>query len=614
MKFFNKRYFNLLAALFTISVLFVGCSKVLDKTNLLSVEGTDIWDNQALATGYLDNIYDRSLPGWPIGVSANSDDASSDQNTLSIMYGNANSGSQNIYTRTYGIIRDVNTLLENVDKGILPDGIKQQFKAQAYFLRALNYWNLVNTYGGVPLILNVQSKADITALQLPRNTTSECVTQIMKDIDAAIQLLPAKYDDPKSNYGRITKGAALAYKGRILLFYASEQYDPAQSKNRWQAAYDANKAAYTQLVSDGKGLHANYAALWFDESDGNREAIIIRRYTLNKPTSRDAGDRPFVTGTNGEATDRPTMSLMETYPMKDGKSISDASGKYTYNGTAFWVNRDPRFAQTIAWNGASWPLNDPSPYRTSDLLWTFQGGVTNPAADQRISITGMYCRKAIDGTIPGGSAALNSPTDWIELRFAEVMLNLAECANETNKPQEAYDMIKEIRVRAGIEPGVDGRYGITTAMDKISMRSAVLLERRIELAFEGKRTSDLRRRRLYSTLNGKHRMGMYITKTAAFDNLDPATNDILSDRLVLEKRALAGQINLSDPAVYSTYFTVKIGGVEFQDNRADGTLGTYAINYLDKFYFFDIPDGDLKTNPKLTQTMGWTGGSFDPLQ
>src|SRR5690606_12488714 len=312
---------------------------------------------------------------------------------------------------------------------------------------------LVSTYGGVPLILEVKDKSDIAALQVPRNKTSECIAQILSDLDEAVELLPHSYPDPGKDYGRITKAAALAYKGRVLLNYASEQFDPAQDKGRWQAAYDANTAALAMLSEDGKGLHPNFSELWFDETDGNPEAVMIKRYTLDQSHRRDAGCRPFIVGTDGESFNKPTRSLVDAFPMKDGKAIDDATSAYSYDPTVLWVDRDPRFEASIAWNSAVWSLNDPAPNRTSDLEWSFQQSAIEGQADARITPTSFSCRKAIDGSIEGGAASLSSPTDWIEIRFAEVLLNWAEAANEIGLSGEAYTALVQIRERAGLEPG-----------------------------------------------------------------------------------------------------------------------------------------------------------------
>lgn len=588
-----------------LTVVLVGCSDVLDKSDLTAVNAEDVWNDENLAEGFLNEIYDRSLIGWSNGASGNSDDANG-QNSL--MYGERTSNSVGSYRGNFAAIKDINLLLEQVGTGTLDVAFQESLKSQALFFRAQIYFSLISTYGGVPIVLSVSQISD--DLEIPRNKTSECLDQIIIDLDNAISKLPENYDDPGSNYGRITKGAAMAFKAKVLINYASEQFDPAQSSGRWQTAYDAIKTAKANLEANGKGLHSDYSDLWFDQSDGNIEAIMIRRYTTDKSHRRDAGVRPFVVGTNGENWDKPTISHIDAYPMKDGKAIDDPSSAYTYNATSFWENRDPRFKANIAYNSSIWALNDPEPQKTSDVHWAFKGSAVEGQADTRISPSALYCRKAVDGSIIGGAATLTGTTDWIEIRFADILLYLAEAANEIGSIPEAYTVLIDIRSRAGIDSGGDGLYGLQAGMSQGEMRDAILLERRIELAFEAKRSADLRRRRMYNTLNGTFRKGYFIDKTAAFDALDPS-DQILDDRKVLEAGVLDGSIDLNDPTVYNTYFTTVLTSLERDGNTTDDGI---AINYLDQYYFFDLPQSAIDKNPKLEQTQGWPGGTFDPLQ
>ncbi len=107
-----------------------------------------------------------------------------------------------------------------------------------------------------------------------------------------------------------------------------------------------------------------------------------------------------------------------------------------------------------------------------------------------LSKTGFYCRKAINETYTA-DAVDKSGTDWIEIRLAEVMLNLAECANAIGRQDVALDMLTQLRKRAGIQAGADQSYGLKAGMSQDEMFEAIVTERKIELAFEGKRYWDL---------------------------------------------------------------------------------------------------------------------------
>ena len=118
------------------------------------------------------------------------------------------------------------------------------------------------------------------------------------------------------------------------------------------------------------------------------------------------------------------------------------------------------------------------------------------------SSSGFYCRKAINVSYTPYYTERSS-TDWIEIRFTEVLMNYAECAAENGKSDEAYGVLKRIRQRAGIEAGSNGMYGLKANMSHDEMIAAIMLERKIEFAYEGKRYWDLRRRRMFaSEMNG----------------------------------------------------------------------------------------------------------------
>ncbi len=588
-----------------LPLMSVQCTKVLDKTNLSNITSDKVLNDPLLATANLNRLYRNSSPGWPVGASSNSDEGAG-RNGL--MYGQLSDFSQTAYAGAYSQIREVNIFLESVKAGKIDKALVDPMIGQALFFRSQIYWQLATTYGGVPLVTSTVELQD--EYNLPRNSTTETVTQVIKDLDDAIALLPNSY--PSEEFGRITKGAAMAVKGRVLMHYASEQFDPTQTKNRWQAAYDALTAAKTNLDANGKGLNTSFTNLWFDDGSGNKEIIWVRLYNTDIFHSRDASVRPFQPGFGGGRIDNATKSLADAFPMKDGKKITDVTSSYVYSPVVLWNNRDPRFAATLAWNGANYAIKDPEPFKTSAIYWSFQKNATNGEADNAITYTSFQCRKAVKLDYDQNQAR-QSTVPWIEMRYAELLLNLAEVANEIGKGNESLTYLMAIRQRAGLDNG-NGRYGLDAGIEasKAAMRDAVLLEKRIELAFENKRPVDMRRRRLYNTINGTERQGYYISKTPAFDNLVTSDGTILSDRKALENLVLAGTVDLNNASVYQNYFTTQIYSVE-TGSDLPGQIGT-KINYLDKYYFFDIPQSVLTRNLKLKQTSGWPGGTFDPLQ
>ncbi|WP_158860210.1 RagB/SusD family nutrient uptake outer membrane protein [Lunatibacter salilacus] len=557
----KKIHLILIAA---IGIMMTNCHDILDLEDLSAVNETDVWSDPLLAEAYINRVYSDNLPGWSAGESNISDESNGGGGH---MYGQLTENSVNYWP--YAQIRNINILLTNIDEGSLNENLKNRLKGEAYFFRAWRYFEMVNRYGGIPLILFPQELED--NLLVERNLTSESMSQIISDIDQAINLLPEISSGSGANDGHVHKGTAMAVKGRFLLYYASPQFNPENDNGRWQAAYNANKEAKEYLSERGFGLHDNFENLWFDEM--NREAIFVQRYEFPLNVHQwAAATRPLDESQNATGGNWPTWEMVKSFPMVDGTPIENHPD---YDEMFFWQNRDPRFQATIAYNGALWELSG----KTGRRQWTYAGGEANNPTQ-----TGFYTRKAINEA-DDPFAAHQGTTMWIELRFAELMLNLAECANAVGLGEEAYAELVAIRARAGIEPGSNSLFGLSPSMNREEMHDAILQERKIELAFESKRHWDLRRNKLFeSELNGTRRHGLRI------DLKDGITREDVENA------------NLEED--YDQYFTHEEILVDFQ----------FDINWRPEYYFYAIPLSHLQLNSNLEQTAGWPGGTFDPLR
>lgn len=581
--------------LFVLSCCMLGsCEDILDKEDLSAVtEEDNVWSDLNLATAYVNRIYAENLPEWSTAWANYSDESDGGGD---YMYGQLTENSVDFwpygYLDTdpnpdvyYGGIRSINILLANIDEGTLEEEDKNWLKGQALFFRAWLYFEMVRRYGGVPLVLEPQDVTD--NLLVERNTTSATIGQIISDLDNAIAYLPAVTASSGENNGRVHKGTAMAVKGRVLLYYASPQFNPNNIPDRWQDAYDANKAAKEFLEAQGFGLYEDFENMFINEM--NEEAIFVRRYEYSpsNPLSWhnwSAATRPLDASQGATGGNRPTLEMVNAFPMQDGRPIDDPNAAYQYDPEYFWQNRDPRFDATIVYNGALWELGGES----GRIQWTYVGGEQNNP-----TITGFYTRKAIDES-QNAIEAFNSGTDWIELRFAEVLLNLAEAANEIGATEEAYTELIAIRDRAGIDPGSDNMYGLNQGMNPDQMRDAIMLERKIEFAFEGKRYWDLRRRRLYEELlNGTRRHGLTIELIVPVEEWENLVNSMSAQDLIT---------HLNEH--YTDYFAHQVKEIDTQ----------FDINWQENYYFYAIPLEHLQLNSNLEQTAGWPGGTFDPLQ
>ncbi len=488
-------------------------------------------------------------------------------------------------------MRKVNTLFENIDAYGLTPSVTAPIKAQASFLRAYMYFDLIKLYGGVPYITNVQYLTD--SLNVPRNATSACVDSLVKDLNYAVANLPATWTG--TEFGRITRGAALALKARVLLTWASPQFNTNNDASRWQTAYTAAKNAYDTCQMDGYALYSNFSRIFLDAGVAtNHEPLIWRAFNGSSNSGQyegyDAVTRPYSQSAgSGGSTNNPTWGLVSAFPMADGTPVTSSA---SYDSIYYWKNRDPRFYATIVYNGAVYGLGGIGGRKQ----WTYNG-ITVDKSKQ--STTGFYCRKNIDTTITAANTTYGK-TFWVEMRFAEVMLILAETANMTGDQATAYTMLEQIRKRAGITANGDGLYGLQAGMSQSEMETAILNEREIEFAFEGKRYDDLRRTRTFDQLNGTYRQQMYISIKSPYtvSGLEGtnSTGGNAFDTI---------NVNGSDYTKYFNHTIIPISGEK-------------PINFLTTYYAYGIPSSNISKDPNMQQTIGWlfgsVSGTFDPTK
>jgi hypothetical protein len=297
---------------------------------------------------------------------------------------------------------------------------------------------------------------------------------------------------------------------------------------------------------------------------------------------------------------------VKSYLKSDGLPTNSSNTTVAYNDTTFWLNRDPRFNATIAYNGNVWPLSG----KPGRKQWTYQGNLDETPN----TTTGFYCKRFCNPALTPATVAYNSNSgggngiDWIEMRFAEVILNLAECANETDNLTEAKDMVKLIRQRAGIVAG-SANYGLDIATDKPSMRTLLLNERQIEFALEGMRYFDLRRTRNLGLITARQShiataKPPYYPGTTRSGALP---TDIFLDKADAQGVKPRDTITLNNKFIYSKVFNV------IPVNMPVSIESGGTINIPDKYYAYALPSSFLQV-PAIQQTIGWSGGSFNPFE
>ena len=460
----------------------------------------------------------------------------------------------NIWTKSYTAIADVCMYLEKLDEADItewqynPDyslWVQQMelFPYELRFLRAYFYFELFRTYGDVPLVTTTLTNAQANTIS--RTPADEIVKFIVDELDEIAPYLPVSYlTEVNSEVGRATRIAAYALKARTLLYAASPLFNPTGDKSKWEKAAEACKFILDNAGNWGLKLSA-YGSLWGHDAFYNPELI----FGLGRGEDNAFEMANYPVGVeNGSSGNCPTQSLVDQYEFQDNGETFRS--RYPGNIDLSVVNPseglDPRFALTVVKNGDSWPANNAQ----KKAIETFTGGF-NASPKYGATPTGYYLRKYVDGSCV--TTADNQTTrrhTWIIFRLGEFYLDYAEAvfnatgsANDATYGLTANEAVNKLRERADIQ------------MPKFTEDGAAWVaryerERLVELAFENHRFWDVRR----------WKKGPEYFRTI--------------------------QVANSNSSLQLTRSTV---------NR----------QWDDKYYFYPIPQTELKKNPNLTQNQGW---------
>lgn len=390
----------------------------------------------------------------------------------------------------YAGIRKANLFLSKKD--IIPfpsEERKNQLLGETYFLRAFFFNEVVKRFGGMPIMDETRMFLPGDDLSLPRDSYKDCVNYILADLEKAIAMLPATL--PETEYGKATKGAAMALKARILLYAASPLWQNEMGENLWKQAADAAKAVI-DLKDNGAQVYAlynkgngadDYEQMFFTRREHGNMEVIFAKHAAPVGFSTDEitvwAPKGGTLGGNGAVC--PTQNFVNLFEMKDGKPISESS---LYNPQDPFKNRDPRFYKTILYNGVQWQGE------TLDLVYNpvkeLSGKHREIKSDTR---TGYYVRKYLPEQVKNQTTN-TAYHNWVYIRLAEMYLNYAEALNESEDTPAARSLaaaaVNEVRNRSGMP-------NLPIGLNQDQLRKRIWNERAIELSFEEHRWWDARR-------------------------------------------------------------------------------------------------------------------------
>lgn len=512
------------------------CKKdFLERTPSDFISENEVFKNLENATAFLNNAYNQ-LPDYLTmsGAPPNAYNLGAATDELAYMHTyplsarEFNTGSWNatafpmqwLWTDYYGAIRRINLFLKNYD--LIPEEVssggssrKQRLLGEAYGLRAFYYFQLYKMWGAVLLIDKPLDPSSGENIMLERSNIDDVVAFIKKDIAQAASLLPPVLDD--SQFGRMNATIVKALLSRLTLYYASPLSNPANDRTRWQEAATATKAAIEQALQAGHNLSVGdaggkkaYERIFLELK--NPEVIWAKNITtqtgtyVNGPEAWDFFSSSL--GFSGWYGFGPLQEMVDAYEMVNGEIPVlgyNANGTPIVNPAAGYdpqhpfINRDPRFYQSVLYQGAIWQ---------GRAINVAPGGLDDNTSDRgRIN---YFCRKYVDEGHNLFSNSGSSYRRYAIFRLGELYLNYAEALNElSGNSNEVYEMINKIRNRIGMP-------SLPAGLSQVQLRERIRHERRIELAFESHRFWDVRRWKIAEQVDNGQVHGITVSATGTF--------------------------------------------------------------------------------------------------
>ncbi|WP_432709853.1 RagB/SusD family nutrient uptake outer membrane protein [Pedobacter sp.] len=402
----------------------------------------------------------------------------------------------NYWTSAYARIRRLNEFIEGLQTKAqgLDENSKLALQAEARFIRGYVYFWLLKLHGSVVIVDRLIGPDE---KDNPRSSEDDCYKFVAEEFAFAAQHLPATWDP--ANTGRATKGAAYGMLARTWLYAASiAEYDRKQfnsdeltgipqSKAQEYYTNASNAADEVKKLAD-QGVYAldDFATMFTNKN--SKEGIFTVHYA--RPQITHQQDLGFVPPNDapGQALvyGVPTAELVNEFEMSNGSKFSWSNPANAANP---YANREARFYATILHNGSAWKgrtLNT----TTSDV----NEGITEfGATEAKRTVTGYYAKKFLDQA--NTNIIVNrSDQNWMEMRYAEILLIDAEAKTKINKIDAAKNSLNALRNKRGLPN--------TPSQTALEMMTAIEHERMVELAFEGHRYWDLRRwRKAHIVLN-----------------------------------------------------------------------------------------------------------------
>ena len=524
---------KIIAALFIASITLGGCNgDLLDTVPYDSVATGSMWTTENLCDKGVLGIY-AQLRNYTVGLAGASSidrySVSTDQRdgTDGLLDGSATTGNglfSDYWKHHYEGISRANDALENLPKAtVLSDAKRARLMAEAKVLRAFFYYKLNIMYKGVPIYEKNVSGDEYRTQK--RNTEAEVWTLIMRDLGDAIgeTNLPDRYEKGSADFGRITKSAALAIRGKAYMWqkkWAEAEADFVKVGTMGHTLYtgsgansygmlfkEANEQSPEMIFSVQNIAMEGYGADW-GRSLGNRTSVVNggwNTYMVNTDfanTYENADGTPFSWSEAIPTWDKTDPQKNAVYFLRNGLTDAEKEtfakrgadmSQYLPEGNearikAIYAKRDPRMLQTLITPYSSIIGTITSKDIVYTLRWPYRGFDDREPFDVRTDTNARFhylWRKFVPNGLSEYKDRLYIGIDYPLIRYADVLLSLAEAMNEQGKPiTEIVPIVNQVRDRAGMAP-LNGENSATKVTNQANLRERIRNERRWEFACEG---------------------------------------------------------------------------------------------------------------------------------
>ena len=419
----------------------------------------------------------------------------------------ANAVMNSVWNGLFIVIHRSNTVISNGPNVTDNDALRDRLVAEAKFFRAWAYFELVSMWGPVPIYDEpVNSPNDFQS----RATEADVYALIAQDLNDAAAVLPETY--AAADLGRITKGAANALLGRALM---------------QNGDYAGARTALKLVENSGQySLMGNYLQNFFEENEFNDESVFEIAFF-------DRGDNGFSWGYTSDGSGEPqsTVRNQEYCPVAWRNLIPSDRYLNEFENTATGAAKtDPRFAMSVyrtgdTYNGGQTVLTDANQNGNTSTV----NGVVQKVSWRKYML--LYKQTFDQAQFnPGGN-------NQRIIRYAEVLLMLAECENELNNPGPAVDYLNMVRDRPGVLMPHYPTAQFPTG-NKTQIQAAIMHEKTVELGGEEIRARDIVRWRKKGYFPGADPLSYFVANR---DELLPIPQQEIDNNPLLGAQGINAQ-------------------------------------------------------------------------